>query len=216
MRIIFYLAVSLTVFLPAKLCGDIAYSNLGPNDEFSTQLPFLIGRFNDQAPNVELAFRFTSEATGFVSSVDVGVGLSSSGQDDSMLVALWTNVNNLPGVEIWSGTLKPRFVTEVLSATSSDPGMTELIEGERYWVSARSQNTTGRYLWYRNSTGATSRTVTDFTGTGNWMNPSNFTQTAFRVNLGAAIPEPTSGALLVPLAVGLLLGRRRKRRIVQS
>lgn len=212
MKVIVFLAIA-SALASTKVCGDIvAYSNLGPNDEFSLSLPFVLGNFGQGAPDAQIAFQFTSEASGFVSSVDVATGLSQHADGDAFEIVLWTDAGIEPGVEIWSGTTNPRFVSEVRSATSSET--VELVAGQTYWVSGRSLNATGRYIWYRNSTGAIGRVNSDFDGSETWGFPgTNAVQTAFRVNLGQPIPEPIGGGLAFATVTGtiLMLGNRRKR-----
>ncbi len=212
-NILFFIAVLLAVCLSTRAAqADIvAYSNFGPNDNFSRSQVIGIGHNGNPGSNLHFANQFTSEATGLVSTVDVGISLSNAGQNDEMQVLLWTDVGGRPGAAIWDGTVSPVAIDQVYSVTSSGPTV-ELLEGERYWISARANNGTGFYFWYGNSIGRSGLFVFDGTGGTNWTTPNTFNQQPFRVNL-ANIPEPASFPLL---AVGcmLLVHRKRKRKAV--
>ncbi len=205
----FALSIATTLLLASQVNADVTYSNLGPNDDFGGGATILIGNFNDTTTNSHYANQFTAQVTGFVSTVDVAVSLSDPGLDDSLLISLWTDSGNLPGASIWSGTVKPRFVSEVLSV-SSNSGTVELIAGQTYWISARADDGTGTYLWYGNSQGASGRFTFDGQGGTNWNPPNSFAQQAFRVNV-SNVPEPAS-LPLIALACGAFFRRNRKRR----
>ena len=82
--------------------------------------------------------------------------------------------------------------------------------GTDYWLSARTINGAGFYVWNRNDQSIQTVWVQDPTGGTSWnFVSSSGTAPAFRVNVAAAIPEPGPSSTM--LLIGYAIFSRRNR-----
>lgn len=207
-RSILLIFASLVLATASSWADEIAYSNFGPNDQIGGGgAPIGIGKWpQDSSNNQHWAVHFTAQASGTVSSVEVGISLSNAGDDDIMEVQLWSG-GRVPGESIWSGLILPVFSAEPYEVVTNGE-LAELVAGEDYWISARSFNGTGRYIWYGNPVSATDNYVFDTSGGTGWSNPLSFNQQSFRIQVGS-VPEPTG--IPVVLLSYMIHSWRRKR-----
>lgn len=200
-------------FLISTAKADVAYSTFGSGDSFNSSA-YAVGNQVDPL-NFHLAFRFSSEGQGFLSSVDVAAELLNEDlPSDSMELVLWSHSfsTNRPDQMLWSGTVDPSSTAGIVSAAG---GMSApfLEFDTEYWLSARSLTGDNYYAWRRTTEGIANGYVHDFNGGDNWSPGGIVILPAFRINVGtAAVPEPGLGLAGMAGLTSLYLLRRKRRR----
>lgn len=133
---------------------DGAFDVLGTNGAFYTNLVppvyncctgYTIGGSTSLVGFVSDAEQFTSQLSGNVSQIDVGLGWAAG--DNSATVSLWTSVGNLPFAELhsWVVTNQPVFgstSTQLTTINTSGEGIS-LTEGDQYFVVIEAATTGG-------------------------------------------------------------------------
>ena len=125
---------------------------------------------------------------------------------DSLLVTIFSDDEGLPDEPVWSGLGNPGTTPEIIEIESNAVSDVLLIEGQNYWVTARSLNVTATYAWSFSLDGV-GNAVVDPDGGEDFVLLSQLQQGAFRVNVDpTSIPEP---AALLPLTVLSMICLRR-------
>jgi hypothetical protein len=120
------------------------YTNLVPPG-YNCCSGWTIGGSTSLVGFVSDAEQFTSQLSGNVSQIDVGLGWVTG--DNSATVSLWTSVGNLPGAELhsWVVTNQPTFgstSTQLTTINASGEGIS-LTEGDQYFVVIEAATTGG-------------------------------------------------------------------------
>lgn len=193
--------------------ADVAYSSFGPGDSFNS-FGYAVGNQVDPL-NIHIAYRFSSEGQGFLSSVDIAAELINEDlSSDSLELVLWSHSfsTNRPDQMLWSGTVDPSSTAGIVSAAG---GMSApyLEFDTEYWLSARSLSGDNYYGWRRTTEGITNGYAYDLNGGDSWSPGGTAVLPAFRINVGtAAVPEPGLGLAGMAGLTSLFLLRRKRRR----
>jgi hypothetical protein len=204
------LLLSATFDAESRLEAAVIYSNLGPNDSFSTS-PGTYPVWNLTSGGfIHRAAAFTVPASQNVQfgSADLGFHLQTG--TNSANVTLAADASGVPGATIESIniTLPPPSANPTIVTATSNTNPT-LIAGTTYWIVASVNFPGTMATWGPNTTntGGGNATRTNFQN-GQWFAQPPFGQGAMRIN-SFEIPEPAAHALL---AVGLAAVMRLRRR----
>lgn len=217
-----FLALAFTACVNTRAGADIAYSNFGPGDSYTT---FSTGfgnltDYNSQATNYHLARGFTSEVTGRLSSIELPMGLIpnfTNTMPGRATLTLWSHQTSTtsvgkPNEVLWSGDSE--LVSNIaqdfsIYEISADPGAPVLQQGTIYWFIASAKDGTVPLAWAQNDDPFhTGRYAYSLSDNINWLGEVMSTEMAFRVNV-TSVPEPTSAIGAVVFCLGMVLRRRK-------
>lgn len=210
----------ITLPFASSLKADVAYSNFGAGDTYSSLGTGFgnLSSINASSTNYHLARGFTSQATGLLSSIELPVavfpGLANT-QPGIVSIGLWSHTPGVtagkPGQLLWSGQTNlvenqaPDYQIYEVDADFNQP---LLVNGTVYWVVASSLDGSTPFTWAQNNDPFnTGRFGFSHSDSLDWEGESFTTEMAFRVNV-SAVPEPTGAAAMTCLS--LLLIRRRR------
>ena len=208
-------ALLLTVALgcAARLDAAVIYSNLGPNDSFSTS-PGTYPVWNLTSGGfIHRAAAFTVPGSQNVQfgSADLGFHLQTG--SNSASVTLAADASGVPGstIESINISLPPPSANPTIVTAVSNTNPT-LIAGSTYWIVASVNFPGTMATWGPNTTntGGGNATRTNFQN-GQWFAQPPFGQGAMRIN-SFEIPEPAACALVAFGLVAVVPIRRRSRR----
>ena len=201
------LLISATVFMPSGLAqSTIVFNNFGPNDSYSRAagagITFVTSR---------VAFPFTPQITGNLSSVELPLFLTTGFNGADILVRMTDPVSRFPGatVELFAvrGSVREETSTDK-SPTRYDSSLRPVLTaGTQYWLEVASSQD-ANLTWYSvsepTSTGLGYVSATDGERIQTFNPPS-----AFRITVDV-IPEATPQTIL--LLGAAIIGFCKKRR----
>ncbi|MEZ4333129.1 MAG: hypothetical protein R3F35_15320 [Myxococcota bacterium] len=204
---VLWLLVAVACIGARSATAQVFYDDLGSVDVFDdADVVALIGDHSSALGGSDWfqGFRFTSEATGTLHSIDVAVGNYFAGPQTiefrlyadtgGALGAQLATVPVLATAEDFDGTIRRGFVE--LGAGSPPV----LVQGASYWLMATSEGPT---IWFQNEQGVSlPRLWTEF-GPGAPLNSDTTIASAFRLNGPPAVPLANEGSVLV-LVLALL------------
>src|SRR5688500_16716674 len=204
------LLLTVAVGCAARLDAAVIYSNLGPNDSFSTS-PGTYPVWNLTSGGfIERAAAFTVPGSQNVQfgSADLGFHLQTG--TNSAAVKLAANASgNVPGtiIESINISLPPPSANPTIVTAVSNTNPT-LVAGNTYWIIASVNFPGTMATWGPNTTNAPggNATRTNFQN-GQWFAQPPIGQGSLRVH-GDAVPEPGSAALVLLIGATAVLRRR--------
>jgi PEP-CTERM motif len=204
--------VMFAFFFSGRGFAEVVFSNLGSGGSFNTTLhqSYAVGLVSGDEQ--VLAVPFT--ASGTASLTDVELALVQDIGSSAVNVFIESDSGGTPGSILASLTQVGSFTSTTTPALVDFTCSTciGLVSGTEYFVVAQQSNqSTDESAWQYNSTGGTGTISYDFTGsnTGPWLSTGGLTLPAFQVN-GAAVPEPSSIALLAVALGGMIVASRRR------
>jgi hypothetical protein len=205
------LLLTVAIGCAARVEAAVIYSNLGPNDSFSTSpgtypvWNLTSGGFIERAA----AFTVPGSQNFQFGSADLGFHLQSGTNSASVKLAA-NATGNIPGtiIESINISLPPPSANPTIVTATSNTNPT-LIAGNTYWIIASVNFPGTMATWGPNTTNTPggNATRTNFQN-GQWFAQPPFGQGAMRIR-SLEIPEPTACALL---AIGLVAAARIRRR----
>ncbi len=190
------------VFWPALSYATVAYNSfLEPGDGNSG----VTLNVSDQA-----AQEFTSLATGQLTSLMVGLGVSEiSTPPNPTDIFLYADDSGIPGalLESWSSVDAGAFSFSGNLVIVNSVVQPILTSGQVYWVGVQTvDNADNPIIWYF---GTGSNPDTDIFFQGAWVaeSPTPFAPLTLQVNV-SPVPEPTGWVLLGAGLIGMVMKRR--------
>jgi hypothetical protein len=195
---------------PAVGVAQVAFSSLGEGKTFSPNAYSIAGANSGSTPQV-MATRFTSAATGPLSSVEVALA-HFSGTPNAMQVML--HRSNGVGeigtmIESWTVSNVPLRMSGGGVMTLDSVTGSPLTSGTDYWISVWPGGSGMQGSWMWNPLGGAGPHLPlafSRNGGATFDYSSAGQRTAFQVN----VPEPGCAVGLVMGACAMLLGRRRR------
>lgn len=203
--------MGLRLFLPTVLTmvaahADVVFTNIsGPNGGGGT----VCGPAS-QCPLESLAEEFTPTGNYQVTSVEVVVGPSGTGNSDYFDASIYSNSSGLPGTSLGTSLAQSGASAGSVGITSGGVVGVDLTANTSYWL-VLSPYSTNTQVYWSNGTG-TAVPETYNPGSG-WRTPGDVPgQFEIDGTPISAAPEPNQiGVLTLLLAVGLVVIRKRIR-----
>ena len=195
---------------------NVVYSTLGPGDGYSLEGGLAVG--DSEPPYYEPACAFSPSTTVTFEEIDLAVGAVGrrSGQN-SVDVDLCADDSGMPGsvLESFTFTNLPSFGQQSSGDLLEGDSVLhpELFAGTQYWVTVQPEDVDSWDGWNGSSPAVSGLVMDSINGGSTWTNaPYSPAEAAFRID-GLAVPEPSTFALLIVGAVGLLGWSWRQRRL---
>jgi hypothetical protein len=181
--------------------ATVIYDNFGPGDSFNTLSGYVI------ADGSMPGFTFVAEDTGFVTSIDFGMGIFGVDDPQTINFSLFTNADDNIGTELEAFSVTVSHpVGAPGTSTGNLTGSTLLSSGQQYWLVGSSPGGVG-VRWHWNNQGDTG---VQRAGDGTLFEFR--TLPTFRVNADSVpVPEPGALVLLVSGLAAFAALRRRHR-----
>jgi hypothetical protein len=207
------LLLTVAVGCTARLDAAVIYSNLGPNDSFSTS-PGTYPVWNLTSGGfIHRAAAFTVPGSQNVQFGSAELGFHLQTGSNSANVTLAADASGVPGstIESINISLPPPSANPTIVTAVSNTNPT-LLAGSTYWVVASVNFPGTMATWGPNTTntGGGNATRTNFQN-GQWFAQPPFGQGAMRIN-SFEIPEPAACALVAFGVAAAVRIRRRSRR----
>jgi len=202
MRTLTITMLFLTGIVPIKAA---IFSDFGPGSSYSSSGGWAVGLGFAQAN------MFTATTSGIVNQIDVA--MTNAGGPGTATVSLWTDVGDLPGVELgsWDVTAsQPCCAGEIVTIpVGSGPSLNS---GQSYFLEISPTDASTFNIWLNNDQGISGLDLFSLDGGISWNSTGNQTIGAFDI-LGSpsAVPEPATFVLL-GCAVICMSSRWRKRK----
>jgi PEP-CTERM motif len=204
------LLLTVAIGCAARLDAAVIYSNLGPNDSFSTS-PGTYPIWNLTSGGfIERAAAFTVPGSQNVQfgSADLGFHLQTGTSSANVKLAADAS-GNVPGtiIESINISLPPPSANPTIVTATSNTNPT-LIAGNTYWIIASVNFPGTMATWGPNTTNTPggNATRTNFQN-GQWFAQPSFGQGAMRIS-SLEVPEPATCAL-VAFGLAAAVGTRR-------
>jgi hypothetical protein len=196
--------ILLTAIVSAE-ASDVVFNNLGPGDTYGIT-GWWFGRLPTGESYNPVAGDFIPAGSGNFNELWAGM-MSWTGQNEVTLALLADNGGS-PGVPLWQRTFDNQLTPQLGSLLHvADINGPYLTAGTRYWIQASTPDAAGTaQLWYANNQGDKGLVAVFPEG-----HPMELWQAdRFALKVGV-VPEPSTVAMLLAVALGGLLQWNRKR-----
>jgi hypothetical protein len=203
---LFALAVLCIISIPAA--ADTIYNNFDAGDSYNCCNGWTVSGPGSPPGEFISANEFTAGATGFVSQIDLAIGVVTG--DGGGTAALYTVSNGIPGTLLgsWDYVAHQPFGNCCAIESISISGGPQLTSGIDYFLVLSADNPTWN-AWNQNTTGATGEDLFSQDGGQTWNDNGIQTLGTFRIE-GTAVPEPGTLVMLGSGIVAAAAGLRRK------